>query len=62
MRVYRFRDKVAINPPDGPTFYILASEAYKLAEALETCAEDIARLNFADSEVGTIGIETTEEA
>lgn len=62
MRVYRFRDSVAVTPDDGPTFYIDPENASILAEAMRLVATDIQSVRFTDSDVGTIEIETSEES
>lgn len=61
MRIYRFRDKVAVNPSEGPTFYLDADDANAIADALAKVAKDIGECGFTDSEVGTIEIEAPED-
>ena len=61
MRIYRFRDKVAVSPTDGPTFYIDADTAAQTAEAIAKVAEEIGECKFIDSTVGTVEIETLNE-
>ncbi len=53
MRIYRFRDEIAINPPEGPTFYIGHENAKELAFALSRCADEIEQeIPFPESTAG----------
>lgn len=58
MKVYRFRELVAVNPPtgDGPTFYLDPEEAAALANALYLVAFDCKSRRFTDSQIGEIDI------
>ena len=50
--VYRFGDYVAVNPPEGPTFYIAYAEAVKLKRILSDMEKDFSRhREFADSQI-----------
>ena len=57
MQVYRFRNQVAINPPDGATFYLSARAANAMAAALQTVADDIPRAKFHESTLSGVTIE-----
>ncbi len=61
MSVYRFRDSVAVNPPEGPTFYLSHGEARKLATALGKHARSIKKgvsgISDARERQITIGVE-----
>lgn len=61
MRIYRFGDFVAINPPDGSTFYLKASEALALENAVSEVLSSISTERFSKSKVGTFDIPTTGE-
>lgn len=62
MRIYRFRDEIAINPPEGPTFYIGHENAKELAFALSRCADEIEQeIPFPESTAGTTEIILTED-
>jgi hypothetical protein len=56
MHVYRFHDLVAVNPPEGPTFYVLPVEAAKLGAALLEANSDCLTYKFTDSAIGTVAI------
>lgn len=53
MKVYRFHDTLAINPPDGdgPTFYLDIKNARWLAKHVAKVCRSIEREKFIDSEV-----------
>ena len=57
MEVYRLRGKLAINPPEGPTFYISYDAAVALAKALDRGIQDLETKAFVDSEFPTHAIE-----
>jgi len=59
MHVYRFGDLVAINPPEGATFYLSAREARELSKALMLGVVSINVEKFTESNVGTIRIDAT---
>lgn len=62
MEVYRFGDKVAINPPgddNRQTVYLSKEQSDALLFALMHVGEDITRLPFTMSRAGTTRIETT---
>lgn len=51
MEVYRFKNRVAINPPKGATFYISTEAAKKLAESLLMFSSDINTVSFGNSTI-----------
>jgi len=55
--IYRFRDKVAINPPKGDTFYLTPNEAFDMLIHLARGCDDIHKRAFVDSKMGTGYIE-----
>ena len=57
IRVYRFGDKVAINPPDGPTFYVSRDAAKEMARVMDCLGWDIQDRGFTKSTWGTTEIE-----
>lgn len=67
MRVYRFGDKVAFNPPiptddggyDGGTMYLSQMQAFELCLALMRAGEDINRVPFSKSSCGTVEIDAS---
>ena len=61
MNVYRFRDDVAINPPDGPTFYLSKAQARFMATALRRVATDIVKCKFVDSDLRKCEIENRSQ-
>lgn len=52
--VYRFHDDVAINPPDGPTFYVNVVQAQAMEDAIHDVIRDIKDRKFTRSTVGTV--------
>lgn len=61
MNVYRFRDRVAINPPKGPTIYLDAQGARSLAGLLDACVNDLEDRSFQESQFHTTHIEGNAE-
>lgn len=60
--VYRYGDRVAVTPPEGPTKYLAPAEAASLSSALAGVALEIRDgVPFAKSAIGTATIETTGE-
>lgn len=57
IRVYRFHDKVAVNPPDGPTFYLSRDAAQDFAIALQQAAYSVQSERFTRSTLGTMEID-----
>ncbi len=57
IRVYRFHDKVAVNPPDGPTFYLSRDAAQDVAAALMRGAYSVQQERFTQSTLGTAEID-----
>lgn len=57
MSVYRFRNKVAFNPPKGETFYLSPEAAQDLIDALGMVTEDIHVNEFSASTVGVLEVE-----
>lgn len=57
MRVYRFHDKVAFNPDQGPTFYLTSDQARAVMRAMRGCVQDIASHTFGNSAFKTVDIE-----
>jgi len=58
-RLYRFHDRVAVNPPrgsGGQTFYLSREEAAALGSWLVRAAEDIKTRRFVDSMLPEFGI------
>lgn len=58
MHVYRFGDQVALNPPEGDTFYLTIPEAFKLSAAIDGVILDYMAREFVDSIAGTVAIES----
>ena len=58
MQVYRFHERVAINPPDGPTFYLLPEQATRLGAALMAHSQDCHENKFTQSTLAPVVIET----
>lgn len=54
--IYRFRDKVAINPPEGPTFYLSKEAARAMGQQMLLIAADIDSKTFSESKVKTVDI------
>lgn len=40
-RIYRFRDKIALTPTDGPTIYLSKDEASGISQAIRMIERDI---------------------
>lgn len=59
--LYRFNERVAVNPPSGPTFYLTEKQARQMARAY-AIAKDIRATPFAKSTVPTICIQAEEAA
>ncbi len=53
---YRFHDGAALNLPGGPTLYLTATAARRLARALNRVATSCQGESFGDSQIGTIHI------
>lgn len=51
--VYRFGDRVAVSPPEGPTQYLTPAAARAMGRALGAAAQDVTRVRFTDSNYGT---------
>jgi hypothetical protein len=49
--IHRFHNLIAINPPDGATFYLEPSAAKRLANALKATADSIETETFAASDL-----------
>lgn len=47
--VYRFGDRVAISPPEGPTQYLTPAAARALANLLTGAAQDCGAVPFTES-------------
>lgn len=52
-QLHRLRNKAAVSLPIGPTQYLTATEARKLARALNALASDIKARTFTESTFGT---------
>ncbi|MEN3144592.1 hypothetical protein ABDF71_21620 [Ochrobactrum sp. WV_118_8] len=56
-QVHRFREKVAVSLETGETAYLSATEARKIARAMNAAAREITKgVAFTDSKVGTVQI------
>lgn len=58
-RIHRFRDAVAVSIGDGPTRYLSATLARRIADALKTYADDVERVGFTKSELVAIRLQDT---
>ncbi len=55
--VYRFRDRVAVSLPDGPTQYFSRAEAAAIAKAIGAVNKELkAGVSFGDSLVKTVTV------
>ena len=60
MEVYRFNQRVAINPPEGPTFYLTAEDADRFWRAIQSATADIVGgTSFSRSILPPVEIRTT---
>ena len=50
---YRFHSKIAVNPPNGPTFYMDVEEARILMRALKDLTDDALSTPFTESKTTT---------
>ncbi len=58
MQIYRYNEYVAINPPEGPTFYLTEREAGMLWRAVRETTMDIAcGVPFSQSKVSTVTVD-----
>ena len=51
--IYRFRDKIAVNPSEGPTIYLTKEAARSIAKHFLLIADDIETVKFGESNVAT---------
>jgi hypothetical protein len=61
MRIYRFQDMVAVNPPNGPTFYLYPNQVQALRLILDMAATEITMgIPFTESTIGVREINTDD--
>lgn len=58
--VYRFNGRVAVYLGGGSTVYLQPREAKAIAAAMNACCRDIAKRDFASSQMGTRDFELSE--
>lgn len=58
VQVHRFRGKIGVGPPEGPTFYLSAAAAHELGKALMDGAFDIESVAFVDSKFTPVTVNT----
>lgn len=61
LEIYRFGNKVGVNPPEGETFYLPIREARALAKAMAEMVEDIERVKFTASVLGHTKVEVDKD-
>lgn len=59
--LHRFHDTIAINPPEGPTFYMSLFMAQTLYVLLGEVIEDTFNREFKDSQFNSTTIDATGE-
>lgn len=60
IRIHRHHNHVAISMDEGPTRYLSSDMVYRLIKQLKDYGEDVDKIHFTSSKLGSIGLKITD--